>query len=197
MSQTHREYFNQLANTWDTKMPSDPTLIEYLKRFGISKGETVLDIGAGTGRMTEHLTELVGQEGLVVMHDFAEEMLIQGKDKFTGSPVFPVCNDVSFLAFKDETFDKILCFSAFPHFINPLLALKEMFRTIKSHGKLLVLHLKDSLAMNNFHANLNGVVQKDRLPSTEELQSTMTTLGFQPVHINEQTELYWVEMAKP
>lgn len=197
MSQAHREYFNQLADTWDERMPSDPAFIEYLKRFGISKGETILDIGAGTGRMTEHLIELVGSQGLVVMQDIAEEMLNQGKDKFRTSPIISVCNDVSSLSFRDKTFDKILCFSAFPHFINPQLALKEMFRTLKSKGKLLVMHLKNSQSMNAFHSTLEGVVREDRLPTAIELQSTMIELGFKPVLVDEQTDLYWVEMTRP
>ncbi len=197
MSEAHREYFNQLAATWDERMPSDPGLMHHLEKFNVSPNEIILDIGAGTGRMTEHLVKLVGNKGLIVMQDIAEDMLLRGKNKFSKAPVFQVCNDVCHLAFHDHFFDKVLCFSAFPHFTEPEKALQQMFRVLKSKGKLLVLHLTNSHNMNTFHAALNGIVQTDRLASASQMESKMKQLGFFQVHVEENESLYWIEMQKP
>ncbi len=197
MSEAHREYFNQLAATWDERMPSDPGLIHHLEKFKVLPNEVILDIGAGTGRMTEHLVRLAGNTGLIVMQDIAEDMLVKSKNKFSQASVFQVCNDVCQLSFQDNYFDKVLCFAAFPHFAEPEKALQEMFRVLKSKGKLLILHLTSSDNMNAFHATLNGIVQTDQLASASQMESKMTQLGFIRVHVEENESLYWIEMQKP
>ena len=46
------EYFNRLAPEWDRMMPPEPRFREWFARFGVARGDRVLDIGAGTGRAT-------------------------------------------------------------------------------------------------------------------------------------------------
>ncbi|MCK4815562.1 methyltransferase domain-containing protein, partial [bacterium] len=79
MSKAHREYFNQIAPEWNDKVTYLPLLKEYIVRFGVLAGDRVLDIGAGTGRLTEQLIDLVGQRGLVIGADIAENMLCYAK----------------------------------------------------------------------------------------------------------------------
>jgi len=40
---------------------SQPVFRDFLVQFGVSSGDMVLDLGAGTGRMTGHLMKLVGE----------------------------------------------------------------------------------------------------------------------------------------
>ena len=196
MSRAHREYFNRLASEWDDRMTDDPEFRQHLIQFGVSPGDYVLDIGAGTGRMTKHLIGLVGDEGLVIAEDIAEAMLLEGKRRLGNNTQHWLCDDVKALAIKDETFDKVLCFSAFPHFTHPKKALAEMHRVLRHGGKLLILHTASSLQLNEFHASLDGIVCHDRLPAAETMVPMLRQTGFRPERILDQENLYWVEAEK-
>jgi ubiquinone/menaquinone biosynthesis C-methylase UbiE len=58
MTDSHRDYFNRLAPEWDRMMPPEPRFMDWFVRFGVAEGDRVLDIGAGTGRVAEVLSEL-------------------------------------------------------------------------------------------------------------------------------------------
>ncbi len=196
MSRAHREYFNRLAPEWNDRMTDDSEFIQHLIQFGVSPGDSVLDIGAGTGRMTKHLIGLVGDNGRIVAEDIAEAMLLEGKRRLGNHTHHWLCDDVKALAIKDETFDKVLCFSAFPHFTHPKKALAEMHRVLRHGGKLLILHTASSLQLNAFHASLDGIVCHDRLPAAETMIPMLRQTGFRPERIQEKENLYWVQAEK-
>ena len=197
MSQAHREYFNGIASEWSEKMTDDPIFRDYLIRFVVSSGDCVLDVGAGTGRMTKYLAELVRPDGMVVAEDIADCMLMEGKKILGNHHQHWLCDDLLRLSIKDKTFDKILCFSAFPHFIDPMAALKEMYRVLRPSGKLLILHTSSSAQLNEFHTSLNGVVCNDVLPSAKEMIPLLNQAGFICKEIIERENLYWLEALKP
>jgi ubiquinone/menaquinone biosynthesis C-methylase UbiE len=196
LSKAHRDYFNSIAPQWNDKMSDDPVFYDYLKQFGISRGNRVLDVGAGTGRMTQCIVKLIGVEGQVVAEDIADRMLLEGKKRVKDANTFWVCDDIFSLAFKDEVFDKVLCFSAFPHFQDPLASLQEMSRVLVPSGKLLILHTCSSIHLNAFHAGLENPVNKDRLPQVKEILPLIKKAGLRPIRTIENESLYWVETVK-
>jgi SAM-dependent methyltransferase len=194
MSLSHRHYFNHLAQTWKAA-PWSGDLSLYLEQFGICAGDSVLDVGAGTGRMTAILLQKVGCDGRVVAADISDGMLLRAREN-NPAAVY-ACTDVCELAFVENIFDKIVCFSTFPHIVRPLCALKEMHRVVKPGGRLLILHTCCSRKLNQFHTGLEGIVCHDQLPRAEALQSTIQSAGFQIVKLVEKPDLYWVEVMKP
>jgi len=196
MSKAHRDYFNRIAPEWNEKMPDDPIFRDFLIRFGVSPGDRVMDIGAGTGRMTKYLIELVGDEGMVVCEDIAELMLEEGKHVLRGKQPYWLCDDVMALSIKENTFDKVICFSAFPHFVNPISAIKEIHRILQPGGSLLILHTCSSNELNEFHASLDGVVSADTLPTTSDLASLLQQFHFIIEEMTENDNLYWIQSQK-
>jgi len=196
MNETHRGYFNSLATEWNSLMPDVPLLGEYLVRFGVSAGERILDIGTGTGRTAAMLSERVGSDGRVFAVDLAERMLVEAQKTIRASNVHFLCADAGFIPIRDQAVDRVLIFSAFPHFPEPRLAVREMFRVLKKGGGLLVLHACSSKALNQFHASLDGVVSRDVLPKANELLRLMRDCGFEKKQVLENEELYWVEVSK-
>ena len=197
MSKAHRDYFNRIAPEWNEKMPDDPIFRDFLIRFGVSPGDRVMDIGAGTGRMTKYLIELVGDEGMVVCEDIAELMLEEGKHVLKWKEPHWLCDDVMALSIKEDTFDKVLCFSAFPHFKNPLLALKEIHRVLRPGGRLLILHTCSSVELNEFHASIDGIVSSDVLPNLLNLSLLLRQSNFILEETKENDDIYWVQGRKP
>jgi ubiquinone/menaquinone biosynthesis C-methylase UbiE len=196
MSKAHREYFNQLAPEWNTKVADNLILEEYMVRFGVSPEDRILDIGAGTGRLTEYITHLVGPRGFIVAADIADQMLFIAKQSLNPKNTSFLCSDVCSLSLISGFFDKALCFSVLPHIINLPQALTEIYRVLRQGGKLLVLHTEGSRQLNKFHASLDGVVNQDVMPSAQSLLSLARKIGFMGKTIAESETLYWVEMIK-
>jgi SAM-dependent methyltransferase len=196
MPETHRDYFNRLAPEWEARMPVRPEFRDYLEKFGVERGDRILDIGAGTGRMTRLLLEFVGADGRVIAQDIAERMLIISRENVRDDRSFYCCENVSNLAYRNETFDKILCFSAFPHFRDKPRALSEMARVLKPGGQLLILHICSSDRLNAFHASLDAPVHRDRLPDVETLACMFEEAGLRAVVLEETDDLYWAEAKR-
>ncbi len=55
-----REYFNSLAGTWDSIVQHDPQkLKKIIDLTDIKEGDTVLDVGCGTGVLEGYLLEKI------------------------------------------------------------------------------------------------------------------------------------------
>lgn len=173
----------------------EPDLKKHLMEFGVQANDCVLDVGAGTGRLTFEISNLVGGNGTVLACDIANDMLRQIDHLKLNT--FCLCCDAAFPALKGENFDKIICFSTFPHILNKHAALREFYRLLKPNGKLLIFHTKCSRQLNTFHNQLNSVVCNDELPSGAELEQMAIDTGFRPIKTIEHPELYWVESYKP
>lgn len=197
MSSEHREYFNQLASVWNEKMPAEASFSDYIQRFDIGPGEHVMDMGTGTGRMVPYIYEAVGDSGYILAQDIAECMLIEGKKLNKLKNVNFVCEDAHQMAVKSNCFDKVLCFSAFPHFKDKNRILEEIHRILKPEGRLLILHNRSSEKMNAFHASLSGPVKHDRLPDLTGIKEMLQTAGFAITNLEESEALYWAEAQKP
>jgi ubiquinone/menaquinone biosynthesis C-methylase UbiE len=192
----HRLYFNGLAPQWQAMAPEFPRLRESLERFGITRGDTVLDVGAGAGKTSSEISDMVGGDGRVVSLDYAEKMLAEGKKSPGVRNADFLCADVSSLPVRDGTMDKILVFSAFPHFSEPGHAVREMARVLKPGGRLLILHATSSGILNAFHASLQGPVSGDVLPEAGETVALLEQAGLVRRTVVEKDDLYWVEAEK-
>ncbi|GAG04197.1 unnamed protein product, partial [marine sediment metagenome] len=73
-----KDYFDNAANTWDEKFHT-PELSSFLEKlvpqFGLKAGQTVLDVGTGTGVLIPYLIRAVGPAGSVTAIDYSEKMV--------------------------------------------------------------------------------------------------------------------------
>jgi demethylmenaquinone methyltransferase/2-methoxy-6-polyprenyl-1,4-benzoquinol methylase len=194
MSQSHRFFFNDRADSWHNKTAQD-ALIRAMSQFGMRGNDRVLDIGAGRGALTLPLSTLV-KTGFVVAADLSDKMLCCAKKNLNVDRALYVCADACAIAFPDEVFDKIICYSTFPHIQKPLCALSEFLRILKPRGKALIFHNCCSRKLNHFHAKLPQVVSFDKLPKSQQLQALMSAVGFREIKTIERPDLYWVEAEK-
>jgi SAM-dependent methyltransferase len=105
----HREYFNQLAGKWD-RMTSQETrsrLPELIKDLGIKAGDTILDVGGGTGILLPLLYEVAGNKSKIISLDIAEEMLKRARDNSHPSNIHYIHADVAAIPLANETFDLV------------------------------------------------------------------------------------------
>ncbi|OCG10113.1 bifunctional demethylmenaquinone methyltransferase/2-methoxy-6-polyprenyl-1,4-benzoquinol methylase [Gilliamella sp. App6-5] len=114
--------------------------IEY---SSVRKGQKVLDLAGGTGDLTAKFSQLVGDEGLVVLADINESMLKVGRDKLRDKGLFKnieyVQANAEELPFADNYFDCITISFGLRNVTDKEKALRSMWRVLKPGGRLLIL----------------------------------------------------------
>ena len=196
MSQSHRNYFNGLAPEWDSMMNHSDELSRLIQPFQIEPDDWILDTGCGTGRLSRALLPMLGEAGRIVAQDIAEYMLITGEKTLKSEKIDWLCSHAAYTGIKNSSFDKIICFSAFPHFEHKENVLNEYYRILKPRGRLLILHTESSDSLNQFHAGLPEPVCNDILPSVSETETLFRSAGFSPLKCIEKDGLYWAEARK-
>ena len=114
--------------------------IEY---SSVRKGQKVLDLAGGTGDLTAKFSQLVGDDGLVVLADINESMLKVGRDKLRDKGLFKnieyVQANAEELPFANNYFDCITISFGLRNVTDKEKALRSMWRVLKPGGRLLIL----------------------------------------------------------
>jgi len=123
------------SHRWRTAENSAAFLLPHLH-----PGLSILDIGCGPGNITAELASRVG-DGIVIGVDLAKEVIEAAKRDFE-SPAqrnlsFRV-GDVYGLDFPDGEFDVVYAHQVLQHLGDPVVALVEMRRVLKSGGLLAI-----------------------------------------------------------
>ncbi len=179
---TRQEFFNECAETWDKRFQTkelNAFLEQFVPTFGISHGQKILDVGAGTGVLIPFLLRAVGSTGHVTAIDFAEEMTKKCQAKFGHLPnVSVLVREVEKLDFAAGSFDAVVCFGVFPHFENKEEALRQIHRVLKPGGKLIIAHALSSAEIEAHHHSAASVVAHDVLPDRVVVKSLLRHAGF-------------------
>ena len=131
-------YYDELAESYDAwhEQPYYRKLEELeakeVNKY-INNNSRILDIGCGTGRILKRILKTNPElkkinnleGGCFVGIDSSKEMIKKVEKKIKGQ-FFTM--DVDNIQMASENFDVVYSFKAFSHFLNPLMALKEMAR---------------------------------------------------------------------
>lgn len=98
-----------------------------------------LDACAGTYDLSLELAERKDFRGRVFSSDFAQPMLVVGKEKIRKASVAPVCGDSLELPFPDDTFDGATVGFGVRNLSDLDLGLREFKRVLKPGAKLVIL----------------------------------------------------------
>mgnify|MGYP000225528506 CR=1 FL=1 len=122
------DLFSWIAPIYDRVFsPAGPEILSWLD---IGRGEIVLDIGGGTGRIAEALKE----KARVIVVDLSLGMAVRAKKKG-----LMVCiARAEALPFPSECADGVIVVDAFHHFRDHPLAVQEMMRVLKKGGWLFI-----------------------------------------------------------
>jgi len=118
------------------------------KRFaielaGVRAGHSVLDLAAGSGDLAARFSDIVGEQGQVVLSDINAAMLARGRDRMLdtghwGNVAF-VLADAQQLPFASDSFDCVSIAFGLRNVTDKEQALGEMLRVLKPAGRALVL----------------------------------------------------------
>lgn len=174
-----RDFFNSRAENWeDQHYP--PAVRRRLKvllpKFGIAAGDWILDIGTGPGILIPYLREMTGHTGRVFAFDISYPMVRQARKRHASPDTTVLQADVHHIPFSDRTFDRIICFAAFPHFETPPLAIREMARIAKPGAAVVIAHLMSREELARHHGAHNAVAE-DVLPDHDAMTALFCSAG--------------------
>ncbi len=124
------DHFDMIASIYDRLIgpPNTERLRHLLK---LPTDGWLLDGGGGTGRVSSHLNDLIGN---IVVSDLSYHMLKKAREK----KVCPVRAHIEHLPFADEFFDRILVVDALHHFCDQREAIEDLLRVLKPGGRLVI-----------------------------------------------------------
>ncbi|MVX65377.1 methyltransferase domain-containing protein [Clostridium chromiireducens] len=139
-----KDYFDKVASNWDnmrTDFFLDEVRLVAYNTANIEEGKIAADIGAGTGFITEGL---IKNNLKVIAIDQSEEMLNLLKDKFSYyKDLECVQGKGENIPIEDKSVDYVFANMFLHHVENPIIVLKEMYRILKSGGKLVITDLDE------------------------------------------------------
>lgn len=139
----NKSYFNRVASSWDEMQAiffSTRIRDSALGVAEIQKGCQAVDLGAGTGFITE---ALVGAGANVIAVDQSKNMLEELNQKFASTAsVDPRIGDAERLPVSDQSIDRVFANMYLHQVQNPGLAIKEMKRILKPGGRLVIIDLE-------------------------------------------------------
>lgn len=170
-----------------------PSLVNELN---IKPGETILDIGSGTGILLPLLHKITKGRSKIVSLDVAEEMLKQARNNGHNGDADYVHADVAAMPFSSDTFDLVICYSCFPHFSDKIKALAEITRVLRKGGRLAICHTASRREINELHHSIGGVVKHDTIPDKAKMMALLEACGLKPIEIRDEKHRYLAIASK-
>lgn len=114
-----------------------------IAKTGLLKGQSALDVAAGSGDLSIGLARRVGRTGRVVVTDINANMLAEGRDRMLDAGhagnVDYVLADAEVLPFADSSFHCVTIGFGLRNVTDKDKALGSLYRVLKPGGRLLVL----------------------------------------------------------
>ena len=113
-----------------------------LERLDVKRGETVLEIGFGTGHCLKQMVESVGEEGRVYGIDISSGMLEVSKRRLKEAGLLDrvklYCQDALKMPYEDNKFDAVFMSFSLELFDTPEISkvLDKIERVLKPNGRL-------------------------------------------------------------
>jgi ubiquinone/menaquinone biosynthesis C-methylase UbiE len=137
-----RTLFDGVAGLYDASRPGYPaSVVEFVAATaGIGPGDAVLEIGCGTGQLTERLAELGVRLTAI---DIGPALLDVARRRLAGAGVLFQVTSFEDLEADDASVDLVICSAAF-HWIDPEVRFSKSARLLRPGGWLALLGNEDS-----------------------------------------------------
>jgi len=144
-----KKYFTTVAKRWDRMREDffDETIADsVLKASDLKRGDSVVDIGCGTGFLTQHVVMRTQGTGKIIGVDLSPSMLEAAKDNLAklgllGSVEFRI-GDAEKLPLDDSFADAVVGNMILHHCPRPRRAISEMTRVLKNGGRVALADLE-------------------------------------------------------
>jgi ubiquinone/menaquinone biosynthesis C-methylase UbiE len=188
--------YDQLTGRWSRQYI--PTL---LAQAGVQVGHRVLDVATGTGEAAMSAASCVGASGIVVGIDVSRPMLAVAAAKIAERPIVLLEMDAQTLAFKDESFDAVVCQLGLMFMPDAASALQEWTRVLRAGGRLAACVYASpdrvplyGILMDELSRRLpdqrDVLYQPSALADAEILKRLLAAAGLKAVRVIEETRVH-------
>jgi ubiquinone/menaquinone biosynthesis C-methylase UbiE len=177
-------------------------LLEYSQ---VGAGQTVLDIGTGTGHLAIAAAQIVGNQGQVIGIDISAGMLEQAQSKVNvlglGNVEFQLA-DAEALDYPANHFDHVLCANTFPWMEDKEATLRLWYRFLKLGGQISVHTPGDTayigaVVLRKVFAKYGVSLEaSNRIGSIEQCQDLFINAGFEAVEITTEQHGSYTDIEK-
>ena len=163
-----QEFFDIRASKWDSWSDEKPEFMKQLiSLLSIKEGGRVLDLACGTGILTPYLLQT--KAAYILGLDISPKMIEVAKGKFQENARLQF-KAGDFYQSDCGEFDSIICFDAYPHFLDVPGFVKTAHQHLKKDGILLIAHDSGRVALDKHHdAHAKGV-SRHLLPVEKEVK---------------------------
>ena|SRR2546428_2978184 len=143
MSRKVRDYFELVSPQWDVMRKNfygEEVREAILNAVHVSPSDIVLDVGAGTGFLTEAVAKIASK---VIALDFSRGMSEEAIAKMgSGNVEFRIGNAES-MPLQDSFVDAVIGNMVLHHCPHPEIAISEMSRVLRSGGRIAISDLQE------------------------------------------------------
>lgn len=192
-------YFDSMADTWDELIAVSelqPRLRDGLRRLGVGTGEHILDLGCGTGVLLGTILDHMGPEGRVDAVDFSPRMIARAKEKHRDGRITFHIARASAVPLPPGSVDRVICFSAWPHFTDQEAVIDEMHRLLRRGGRVHVWHVDSRDTINDIHRNAGEAVRRDMLEPASDLARRFSAADFELDEVVDSSDTYLVSATR-
>jgi len=187
-----KELFDRLYRLFEPPLPEGvpERLEEIVRAGGILPGDTVLDIGSGTGILIPIIKRYKPSQ--IYACDLSEKMLSQLKTNYPDVQTF--LTDVKDLRLPQASVDVAFLNACYPNIADKAGAFDNLSRIVKpggrvviSHpiGKTFILSLKDAMSF-----------PLDEFPGRQSAEELFKPYGFEVASFTDQAQLYILVLKK-
>ena len=158
----------------------EPYAIEVVKRIDPTSVSNVLEIAAGTGRVTRHIRERIPASAKLIASDISEDMLDEAKKKLSHLNIEWQTIDAQQLPFSDSSFNLVVCCFGYMFVPDKPKAFAEVYRVLKPGG-MFIFTTWDKLEQNAASYTFRSIAKEYLEQPLSESYNLATSMSDEPV----------------
>ncbi|AEA46493.1 methyltransferase domain-containing protein [Archaeoglobus veneficus] len=183
------KYFSKIYDRVNPFFYSDEMRKTVVDMAEVHSGDTVLEVGCGTGFTTAEIVRRVGEENVVAV-DLTPEQMEKAVARFPSATFLR--GDAENLPFRDGCFDAAISAGSIEYWPNPQKGIEEMARVTKSGGRIVILAPRkpDSFLARKFAESIM------LFPSTQQCVAWFNKAGLEDIRYVEMGPyFFWSKLV--
>lgn len=165
MNNSIENFFNQHVEIFDANRDLT-TIISLLDKCEIKEHQKVLDLACGTGVISNELQKR--SKDIVVAIDISSKMIERAIEKNKNPNIIFLNRD--FYTFDEGSFDQIIVYNAYPHFIDVEKFVEKAQKKLNKNGHLAILHDLSLKELNVCHNGHDSSLSRKIVSLDEEIR---------------------------